>query len=146
MKQHRLLQQVIGLTFVLLALLACNAFNPRVPSASTPSPIPPSATSIPVIPTLTIAPEPTATENPVLSSVTQQNPKKYRVEFIATLKNDGFTTNKLLVYQPRPINWDGQLDVNIETVSPEPSKQGEDPVFGNGQYYWNITNGMPGIG
>ena len=99
-----------------------------------------------VPPTNTSTPEPSATLTPVPSSVTQQNPKRYRVEFINTIKNDGFTLDQLLVYQPRPIVWDGQQDINIEMVSPAPDNQGEDPVFGNGLYYWNVIKEMPGIG
>ena len=118
------------------------------PVLITPTPIlfTPTFSPILVTPTISSTPEPSATLAPVLSSVAQQNPKRYRVEFIATIKNDGFTLNKLLLYQPRPIVWNGQQDIDIEIVSPAPAKQGEDPVFGNGLYYWNINKEMPGIG
>jgi transglutaminase-like putative cysteine protease len=93
----------------------------------------------------TDVPAPPSTPAPVAGSVIQKNPRKYRVEFVATLKNDGFTPNKILIYQPRPVAWDGQQDMVIETVSPQPSREGADPVFGNGMYYWNL-NTMPRIG
>jgi hypothetical protein len=117
-----------------------------LPITPTPVALAATLTSTPVTPTLTSTPEPSATSASVVSAVTQQNPKKYDVEFIAAVKNDGFALNKLLVYQPRPIDWDGQQDVTIETVSPASAKQGNDPVFGNGLYYWDVKNEMPGSG
>jgi len=127
--------------FFLASLLLATSFACGLSFGSRPT-----LTPVPVIPTITSIPEPSATLTPVLSSVTQQNPKRYRVEFIASIRNDGFTLNKLLVYQPRPIIWDGQQDISIEMVSPAPDKQSEDSVFGNGLYYWNVIKEMPGIG
>jgi hypothetical protein len=142
MDHQKSLQRVIDLTLMLLVLLACKALS----AGLTATPTTPAFRPIPVTPTITSVPEPSAMLAPVLSSVTRQNPKRYMVEFIATIKNDGFTLNKLLLYQPRPIAWDGQQDVKIEMVYPAPAKQGEDSVFGNGLYYWNIKQEMPGIG
>ena len=96
-------------------------------------------------PVFTDVPTPSSTPLPVVNSVIQKNPRKYRVDFVTTLKNNGFAPNKILIYQPRPIAWDGQQDVTIEVVSPKPSKEGTDPVFGNGLYYWNL-NTMPRVG
>jgi transglutaminase-like putative cysteine protease len=146
MNQQRSLPRAIGLTLALLVLLACNVINPKLTSAPTPIPLTPTLTPIPFTPTVANPPEPSATLPPVQSSVTQQKPQRYRVEFIATIKNDGFTLDKLLVYQPRPIAWDGQQDINIELVSPAPAKEGTDPTFGNGLYYWDVKKEKPGIG
>ena len=66
--------------------------------------------------------------------------------FTATLENRGFTPDTLLFYQPRPINWDGQQDVRIEAVSPAPTRQGLDPVFGNGLVYWSLGTQGPRAG
>lgn len=101
--------------------------------------------TIPAPPSFTPVAEPSSTSAPIVNSVIQKNPRKYRVDFVAILKNDGFAPNKILIYQPRPIAWDGQQDVVIEMVSPQPSKEGADPVFGNGLYYWNL-NSMPRAG
>ncbi len=128
---------LLSLVFLLLATtFACDFITG---SAPTQPPVPGTPTPLPLSPTITSTPEPSVTPTAFLSSVTQRNPRKYRVEFIAVLKNDGFAPNKILIYQPRPIAWDGQQDVVIETVSPKPSRETTDPVFGNGIYYWNLS-------
>ena len=76
-------------------------------------------------------------------SIEFKNLKKYRVEYIATVYNKSFVLNKLLVYQPRPVEWDGQTNVTVEEVSPSPLTSGLDPIFGNGIYYWQILDGGP---
>jgi hypothetical protein len=137
---------------LLVTSLACglgageSTATPIATPTATPIAIPPAFPPVTDAPTRVSTAEPSATPTPVLSSVTQQNPRRYRVEFVATVKNDGFALNELLIYQPRPIAWDGQQDITIEMVSPVPTKQGEDPVFGNGLYYWDIGREMPGIG
>jgi hypothetical protein len=127
--------------------LACNFVSGLVPaqepSSTSPYHIP--TWTIPAPPSFTPAAGPSSTPVPFVNSVIQKNPRKYRVDFVAMLKNDGFSPNTILIYQPRPIAWDGQQDVIIETVSPQPSREGTDPVFGNGLYYWNLTT-MPRAG
>jgi transglutaminase-like putative cysteine protease len=144
MKLQKVIRKIIGLTFVLLVLVACSLLNTRQPS--NPTQIPITDTSIPVTPSNTSEPNPIVSPTTSMSSVTQQNPLKYRTVFTVTVKNDGFTLNHLIVYQPRPIEWDGQKEMNIESVSPEPTGKTEDPVFGNGLYYWDLTNHFPGNG
>ena len=134
----------------LLLIAVPGSFACGLVQSSGPMPRPTTIPSITIpstpTPTLGNTPEPSAAAMPVQSLISQQNPMRYRVRFSATLKNEGFKLQKLLVYQPRPIAWDGQQDVNVETVSPVPSKQGEDPVFGNGLYYWDVKQGMPRTG
>jgi len=69
-------------------------------------------------------------------SVVYQSPQGYRVEYIVTVYNDGFGIDELRVYQPRPLEWDAQKDVQVEEVSPTPTDEGVDPMHGNGMYYW----------
>ena len=111
---------------------------PTITSTALPPPATATATSIPS-PTATV----TATPAPPPGSIDFKNPKNYRVEYIVTVYNQSFSLNKLLVYQPRPVEWDGQKNVAVEDVSPTPLKSGQDPVFGNGTYYWQILDGAP---
>jgi len=127
-----------------------------VPPPATPTPVPPSATPepstatpTPQLPTPTLTsvppsptpmPPPAPTPAPPADAVKLQNPQKYRVEFVATIRNEAFALDRLLVYLPRPIDWDGQADVTLEEVSPAPSREETDPVFGNGIYYWQMNN------
>ncbi len=69
-------------------------------------------------------------------SAVYQNPLRYRVEYIVTVYNDGFGIDELRVYQPQPVEWDAQKDVQVEEVSPQPTDEGVDPMHGNGMYYW----------
>jgi transglutaminase-like putative cysteine protease len=129
----------------LVATLACQLVTGPAP-APLPvlSSVPPSAAP-PVTPTLASAPEPSVSPVALQSSIVEQNPRNYRVEFVATVRNAGFSLNKLLIYQPRPIEWNGQRNVTVEMVSPTPTKQGADLIFGNGLYYWNV-NDLPRAG
>lgn len=78
-------------------------------------------------------------------SVVYQNPQGYRVEYIVTAYNDGFGIDELRVYQPRPVEWDAQKDVQVEEVSPPPTDEGVDPMHGNEMYYWQ-REGEPLLG
>lgn len=125
----------------IVATLACQLIT-----GPSPVPLPVLPSVPPITATLLIARTTTATQEPpadmslMQSSILEQNPRKYRVEFVATVQNDGFTLNKLQIYQPRPIEWVGQRNVAFEVVSPTPTSQGVDPVFGNGIYYWNVSD------
>ncbi len=103
-------------------------------------------------PTNTRKPFALATETPEVFTPTAAgdpieylNPARYRVESIATVTNGGFTLTKLQVYQPKPVNWDGQEKVTIEEVFPASAKVGKDPLNGNEMYYWHLAN-TPGWG
>jgi hypothetical protein len=72
--------------------------------------------------------------------ISETNPRRYRVDFVVTVDNEGFGLDKLQVYLPRPVEWDGQRQVEIEAVSPDPTRAGTDPVFGNGIYYWDVSD------
>lgn len=71
--------------------------------------------------------------------VQYRNPQKYRVEYLVTVKSAGFNTTELRVYQPRPIEWASQKEIQIEEVSPPPTSSGADPTYGNGIFYWNLS-------
>jgi hypothetical protein len=64
----------------------------------------------------------------------------YRVESIATATNGGFTLTELMVYLPKPVDWDTQEGVNIEEVSPASAQAGRDQLTGNEMYYWHLKN------
>ena len=105
--------------------LPLNTPTRMLPSAT---PIPPTPSPIPPSPTVTAVPE----------GINYLNPQKYLVEYLVKVSNHGFNLTELRVYQPRPIEWDAQTEVEIEEVSPAPSVEGEDTEHGNGMYYWKI--------
>jgi hypothetical protein len=74
-------------------------------------------------------------------SVMYQNPHIYRVVFIVTVHNQGYAVDKLEVWQARPLEWDSQKNIQIEEVSPSPTNEGSDPVYGNGIYHWRVVHG-----
>jgi hypothetical protein len=142
------MRKIIPAALLLFALcLACRAGSGFIPRAT---PFPPTATEPPsppvVLPTATTAPVATVPPASVVNAIFYNNPRKYRVEFSSTLSNRGFTPDRLYVYLPRPVEWDGQQGVVIEDISPRPAKQGMDPVFGNGLLYWDLLSGWPGSG
>jgi len=140
----KLIPVLVSATVIALALTNC-APGPSptaAPAAATSTSIPPTPTTpppspTPIPPTPTPVP-PTPTPAPPPGTITFQNPQKYQVEYVATVYHGGFDITKLLVYQPRPIEWDGQEDVSVEEVSPPPTNEGTDPVFGNGMYFWQM--------
>jgi transglutaminase-like putative cysteine protease len=146
-KVHPIIHSLRFMLVLALSTLACSfyadaaqAFTPvftLVTSTARPSGIPATSTGAHQLPTVKPA--------GFSSAIEQENPQRYRVKFVVTVRNRGFAINRLLVYQARPIDWDGQQDVQIESVSPTPAKQGNDPVHGNGVYFWEIRN-RPGIG
>jgi len=62
------------------------------------------------------------------------------VEYVVAVRNEGFAVDELVVYQPRPVEWDAQANLQVEAVSPPPTGEGVDPVYGNGIYYWRLAN------
>ena len=81
----------------------------------------------------------------VKNAVQFQNPEKYAIEYVVRVINTGFEPEQIKVYQPKPVEWDSQKDVSIEEISPAPTKQPTDQIFGNGIYYWEMKN-VPKIG
>ena len=63
------------------------------------------------------------------------------MEYIVTLRNNGGTFDRVIVYQPKPVTWDAQQGMKILEVSPVPSKESIEKENGNGIYYWQILNG-----
>jgi len=68
-----------------------------------------------------------------------QNPQGYQVEYVVAVYNEGFDVDELRVYQPWPVEWDAQQDIQVEEISPSPTNKGVDPLFGNGLYHWQMT-------
>lgn len=132
---------LVFFSFISLAAIACGSGTVAPTSAQTPPQqiqiptfIPPTAPSTPLPPTAAPVPPP--------GTIEFKNPAKYEVEYVATVYDKGFNLDKLDFYQPRPIEWDGQKSINVEQVSPDPTAQGVDPVYGNGIYYWEMTDSL----
>jgi transglutaminase-like putative cysteine protease len=100
-----------------------------------------AATSTPVA--ASIAPTAAPTITP---SIDYTNPKSYRVVYAATVHNGNFGLNKLQVYMSRPIDWEAQKNVTVESVAPSLTSNSADPLYGNGIYYWEFRDGSPGPG
>ena len=131
---RKLLRQRLGITLSLLLALGCRAVSEvRLQPTAAPTLFWVTQTIAPPTATGLIESTPTTP-----GSINLQNPQNFRVEYIATVYNTAFAMDKLLVYQARPIEWDGQKDINFEEISPDPAKEGFDPVFGNGMYYWDV--------
>lgn len=72
------------------------------------------------------------------------NPVRYEVTYRVTAENRGFDVSRLLVYQPKPVEWAAQRDVRIVAANPSPAETRVDDS-GNGMYLWELT-GSPGPG
>jgi len=141
---HRTLRSnILGYLIVIFLLVACGSATTAAPTAlptkdlpiETPTETLPSDTPVP--PTSSPIP-PTPTETALPEAINYLNPQKYFVEYLVKVDNRGFNLTELRVYQPRPVAWDAQTEVEIEEVLPAPSVQGEDSEHGNGIYYWKI--------
>lgn len=155
MNYQKLFYWGIGMTLYLFLLVGCDTPSPSTQQKLTsPSPtlVPPIQTLItPTFPpstptytqlTATLVPPtvtqiaPTVTVSFPPNPVVYQNPQNYQVTYIISVYNKDFKMDKLLVYQPRPVEWDAQENVKIEKVFPPPTHEGVDPIFGNGIYHW----------
>lgn len=137
------------LMLIIISTSGCTEVAEYTPIPETPtdipSPIPPTqgliqptSTSIPSTQTLNTA-------TPSRSSVMYQNPKEYQVEYVVTVYNTAFDLDELRVYQPNIMEWDAQKDVQVEVISPPPTKVGVDQRYGNGMIYWRVFD-QPGHG
>jgi hypothetical protein len=99
------------------------------------------------IPTVTATPSivATATSTPYPAGISYLNPQKYQVEYQAAVHDSGFKVTRLLIYQPKPVEWDAQKDVTIDEVSPAPTHENIDAATGSGIYNWDLT-GQPKVG
>ena len=148
--------RILASLVVLISLWGCALAASFVPTKNEPTDLPvtiqleptattsilPTATDLPATPTVLQL----ATKNPPTSTyepghLIYQHPQKYQVEYIVTLRNNGGTFDRVLVYQPKPVTWDAQQGINILEVSPKPSKETIEKENGNGIYYWQILNG-----
>jgi hypothetical protein len=73
-------------------------------------------------------------------SIEFTNSVKYQVEYVVTVNNQNFGLDELLVYQPLPVDWDGQSEVVIEEISPETTQEDIETTHGNGIIYWEVSN------
>jgi hypothetical protein len=121
--------------FLSVGIFLVFACSMLVPAASVPKTAVPEDTQAVASPTAK-APTATAAGDPIQ----YLNPERYRVESAATVTNRGFTLTELQLYQPKPVNWDGQEKVTIEEVSPASAQVGKDPLNGNEMYYWHLKN------
>jgi transglutaminase-like putative cysteine protease len=121
---------------VLAALLAaCGG------SAATPTPTLTSTATVEATPTMV----PTATVTPYPAGISYLNPQKYQVEYRAVVHDSGFNVSRLLIYQPKPVEWDAQKEMTIAEVSPAPTHENIDAATGSGIYNWDIS-GKPKAG
>lgn len=142
-------------TAIILGLSGCRTKSAGdVTPSPTAEPTRPEAIPSPVgTAVLLLSPTPTlatptlvpATVAPPLGSIEYSNPQRYRVVYIITVRNRGFGLDQLRVYQPRPVEWNAQRDVQIDSVSPQPQDEGSDPTYGNGMYHWRLQ-GEPAPG
>ncbi len=122
-----------GMFFV----FACSMLKPASPAPT------PTESRKPFV--LTTSTPEVFTPSPAGDPIEYIDPARYRVESVATVTNGGFTLTKLQVYQPKPVNWDGQEKVTIEEVFPASAQVGRDDVTGTEMYYWHLAN-TPGWG
>ncbi|MGB7538541.1 MAG: transglutaminase-like domain-containing protein [Anaerolineales bacterium] len=125
----------IKVLFIFAGMLFVFACSMLAPAPSVSETIVPAETQVAASPTAEVL-KPTAAGDPIRYI----NPKRYRVESVATVTNGGFTLTELQVYQPKPVNWDGQESVTIEEVSPASVQVGKDNVTGSEMYYWHLAN------
>jgi transglutaminase-like putative cysteine protease len=128
---HKTLKTISFISGILF-IFACSML---APATSVPSVTDTGEPQAAVSPTIE-APAPTAAGDPI----EYINPERYRVESVATVTNGGFTLTKLQVYQPKPVDWDGQENVTIEEAFPASAQTGKDPLNGNEMYYWHLAN------
>jgi hypothetical protein len=81
----------------------------------------------------------------IINSIKYINPKSYKVVYTASAINNGFEMEDLRLYQPYPIDWDGQYDVSILQIIPSATRISEEPTFGNKIIFWHPQI-MPGKG
>jgi hypothetical protein len=126
---------LLGLGLFLSAACSFLAPAPAATSAADPG----NAASGAVEPAISpepVTPTPTSAGNPVQII----HPVRYRVENAVVVSNGGFTITELLLYQPKPVGWDGQINVVEESVTPSNYKVGRDPQTGTEMYYWQLFN------
>ena len=111
---------------------AVDTVQPPVPASETTQATSPPEPTSPPVPTETL-PQP-----PSSGSLQFQNPVRYQVDYVVTVHNRGYGLDKLLIYQSLPVEWDGQGEVVVESISPEPTRKEIEPVHGNGILYWDI--------
>ena len=100
---------------------------------------PPHATSVSSTPAAEVSSTPAAS-----GGITHSDPIRYEATYRVTASNGGFGVDRFLLYQPKPMSWDGQTKVHIQSVTPDPSHTATD-TMGNGMYSWDLS-GAPRSG
>ena len=121
---------VLAIQALLVVGLLAGCSLPGSP-AGQPTPLPERSVAPPV---KAATPAPTPVPTPFVSAIEFRDAQRYSVIYTVTADNRGFALDELRVYLPQPIAWDGQAQVIVERVSPEPVQQGVDPVHGNAMY------------
>lgn len=143
---------VIGIFFVYQFLVPPPSTNsiesplstsPLIVPSTTIPPINPVSSSKNIVTQPTQTPVPRSTVN-IANAIRYQNPQKYEVLYVVRLFNTGAQPEKVKIYQFRPVEWDTQKDINVEEISPLPTKESMDQI-GNGIYYWEMKK-VPNIG
>lgn len=109
----------------------------RTPSTSPAA----SRTTPPASPSTT----PSAAPSPRIVGIRYTDPMRYEVTYRVVARNDGSRLDRLIVYQPKPVDWDAQEDVRIGAVTPTPDATRVDEATGNGMYRWEL-HGRPAAG
>ena len=99
--------------------------RPRKPASST-------------APTRAPSTAPTRAPSSASQGITYVDPQRYEVTYRVTAENTGFNVDRFLLYQPKPVGWDGQSKVHIESVMPTPTHAAADPI-GNEIYSWDMS-------
>lgn len=71
--------------------------------------------------------------------------RTYRATFTVTVTNSAAKLDTLEVYVARPVEWDTQRNVAIESTSPQPAQTYTDQSSGTGICYWKLQNVPKGV-
>ena len=81
---------------------------------------------------------PTRVPSSKSQGITYVDPQRYEITYRVTAENAGFSVDRFLLYQPKPVAWDGQSKVQIESVTPDPTHTAAD-LIGNQIYSWDLS-------
>jgi transglutaminase-like putative cysteine protease len=87
--------------------------------------------------------EPTSS-SPTSTGISYGDPRTYQVDYQIAIHSSGLNVDRLLLYVPKPVEWDEQTAVSVQ-VNPANAREGVDPTTGSGMYSWE-TRGSPRAG
>jgi transglutaminase-like putative cysteine protease len=147
MKRDSLLFIVLIMVILFSTGCASGASPTESPSVVDTITVDATATSIP--PTKTTEPTLPPTLTPTIAKpadpLSYNNPQKYQVSYSVKINSTGFNPTDIRLYLPIPSSYDAQKDLEIISISPDPTKQEVDPVSGNAMVYWQLK-GSPAKG